>query len=93
MREVEGQTGDNMTRQDYLTETLKELLREYSLYEFMQALKSILETDKGLKQLEEYICKNDLKDKILLIASERHVMTVKEVYNLVNDTKGVKIKC
>lgn len=43
--------------------------------------------------MEEYICKNDLKDKILLIASKRHIMTVKEVYNLVNDMKGIKIKC
>ncbi len=42
--------------------------------------------------LEEYICKNDLKDKILLIASERQVMTVKEVYNLINDMKSVKIR-
>ena len=48
MREVEGQTGDNMTRQDYLTETLKELLREYSLYELMQAFKTIFDKeDKG----------------------------------------------
>ncbi len=37
-----------MTRQEYLTETLKELLNEYSLYELMQALKAIFDKeDKG----------------------------------------------
>jgi hypothetical protein len=35
---------------------------------------------------------DDLKDKVLLIATTRNTLTVKEVYNLINDMPIIKIK-